>query len=391
MVRYVVIGDGIAGATAAETLRKNSEESEIIVFTEETEPLYNRIMLKTYMKGRLPRQYTRMHDEKWYRKRDIELFLDTKISNINQDSKIVETSDGEEYSYDKLLIATGGSPKTYPLDKNYDNVNYMWTMEDAEKIKNDAETSEKAVVIGGGLLGIDLAVAYAENDCNVNYLIRGNSWWQRGLSKEGAEIIHRKLEEKGINIMTNTEAETFETSNSEVNSVKTNNGKELECDSVAIAIGQKPNSDIVDVEKGKFDMIKADEYLQTSNPDIYAAGNMVQYSSPIFGEATVNGSWDHSEAMGECAADNMTGEDRPFRFINTYGVGHFDVQFLAIGDRSGETVERKYSENEYRRLFFKDNRLVGAVLIGYTDKQEDIKKAIQDKESITDKNRFLSK
>ena len=388
-MKYVIIGDGTAGATAAEKIRKEDDEASIKVFTDESQALYNRIMLKTFMKGTLPAQYTQMHDENWYEKKDIDLHLETRIEEVKDEYNTVISEDGEEYSYDKLLVATGGSPREYPLDEDFENLHYMWTMKDAEEIKESAENSEKAVVIGGGLLGIDLAVAYAENDCETYYLIRGDRWWNRGISKKGAEIIHRKLEEKGVNVITETEASSFE-GEEKIEKVLTEN-KEFEVDAVAVAIGQTPNSEIVDVEKNEASMIKVDENLQTSDKDIFAAGNMVEYYSPVLEERTVKGSWDHSEAMGEYAADNMLGEDRPFNFINTYGVGHFDVQFLAIGDWTGEPVEKKYSEDEYRRLFFKNDRLVGAVMIGFTKGQEKIKDLIRDKEKIDDREALLDK
>ncbi len=390
-MEFVIIGDGIAGATAAETLRKEDEEASIKIFTDESEPLYNRIMLKTFMKGTLPVQYTKMHDQAWYEKRDIDLFLETKISEIKSEDNTVISEDGEEYSYDKLLLATGGSPREFPLDKGFENLHYMWTMKDAETIKKSAENSEEAVVIGGGLLGIDLAVAYAENNCETHYLIRDDNWWHRGLTKKGAEIIHRKLREKGVNIITNVEAVNFEAESDKITSVETDNGEFYSCDTVAVAIGQNPNSDIVDVKKDDSDCVMTDMFLQTSDNDIYAAGNLVNYHSPVLGKRAKKGSWDHSEAMGACAAENMLAYDEPFEFVNTYGVGHFDVQFLAIGDWTGDGVEIKYSEDEYRRLFFNDDKLVGAVMIGFTKGQEKIKKLIKSGNCFEDKQPLLEK
>lgn len=387
---YIIVGDGVAGATAAEKIREENEEASIKIFTDESEPLYNRIMLKSFMKNELPsKKFTRVHDEAWYEKRDIELHLETRISEVDTGDNAVISEGGERYSYDKLLIATGGSPRDYPLDDNFENLHYMWTMKDAEEIKESAEESESTVVIGGGLLGIDLAVAYAQHDCETYYLIRDDRWWHRGISEKGSEIIHRKLEEKGVNILTETEASEFVGEKS-IEKVMTED-EEFEVDAVAVAIGQTPNSEITEVDKNDASMIKVDETLQASDEDVYAAGNMVEYYSPVLEERTVKGSWDHSEAMGEYAADNMLGNDRPFDFVNTYGVGHFDVQFLAIGDWTGESVEKKYSEDEYRRLFFKDDHLTGAVMIGFTKGQEKIKNMIQDKEEVEDSEALLEK
>lgn len=391
--KYVIIGDGIAGAKAAETIRKNNGEADIKIFTDDSEPLYNRIMLKTYMKGSLPKQYTRVHDENWYDKRDIDLYLETRVEKVDKSRKVVQTESDDTHSYDKLLVATGGNPRKLPEDEGYDNVHYMWTMHNAEEIKEAAEESSNAVVIGGGLLGIDLAVAFASHDVETHYLIRGNNWWSRGLDKEGAEMIHEKMEELGINVVTETEVDELKSEDNNVEKVVGSNGEEYECDKVAVAIGQIPNSKIVDVEKNEYNMLKTDKLLQTSDSDIFAAGNMVEYESPVFEKKTVNGSWDHSEEMGETAGKNMLGEKTEFDYVNTYGVGHFKSQFLAIGDWSGEPVSRKYEDKEdhYRRLFFEDNRLVGAVMIGFTKGQEELKRMIQEKEKIEDREKLLDK
>lgn len=386
-MRYIIIGDGIAGASAAEKLREKDERADIKVLTDDSEPLYNRIMLKSYMKGSLPLQYTRVHDADWYDKRDIDLHLDEKVEDVDLENSIVHTV-REDYEYDKLLVASGGSPRRLPCDEDYDNVNYMWTMDDAKQVKQAAQDSEKSVIIGGGLLGIDFAVTYAENDSETYYLIRGENWWRRGLDKKGAEIIHQKLEEKGVKLVTETEVTNFETDQGEVVAAVTDSGERFECDSVAVAVGQEPNSDFINVEKNERGMIKTDKFLQTSNEDVYAAGNMVDFYSPVFERRMVNGSWDNSEAMGETAVDNMLGNQNKFDFVNTYGVGHFDVQFLAIGDWTGQTVSRKYNENGYRRLFFDGDRIIGAVMIGKTDGQKKIKEAIKNKKRL-DKDKFL--
>jgi NAD(P)H-nitrite reductase large subunit len=389
--KFLIIGDGNAGATAAQTIRKENEEAGVTVLTDESEPLYNRIMLKNYMKGTLPKQYTRVHDEDWYDSRNIDLKLETIVTNADSEEKVVETDSGEKISYEKLLVATGGSPRKLPFDRGCENVYYMWTMDDAERIKNAAEDSERAVVIGGGLLGIDLAVTYAENDAETYYLIRESNWWSRGLDGKGAEIIHRKLEEKGVNVVTETECVDFKIEGGEVTAVETESEETFKCDSVGVAIGQTPNSEFIGVEKTENGLIKTDEYMATSAEDVYAAGNMIEYYSPVFERRTINGSWDHSEEMGETAARNMLDQRDVFDYVNTYGVGHFQVQFLAIGDWAGEPVSRKYSEDEYRRLFFDGDRLVGAVMIGYTKGQEKVKKLIQEKKEFKDREKLLEK
>lgn len=394
--KYLIVGGGVAGATAAKQIRDLDEDAEVTILTDESEPLYNRIMLKTFMKGSLPLQYTRLHDKNWYNKRNINLELETRVIDVELEENKALTENNGSFEYDYLLVATGGSPRRLPQDPgNLDNLYYMWTMGDAERIKESAEDNDKAVVVGGGLLGIDLAVAYAENGCETDYLIRDDVWWSRGLEEKGAELIHDRLEEKGVNIVTNSEVSELEIEDDNIVEIVDNNGNIFDCDVLGVAIGQTPNSGFIDVEKNEIGMIKTDKFLQTSEETVFAAGNMIEYNSPVFDERTVKGSWDHSEEMGEAAGNNMVKQDKDeeleaFDYINTYGVGHFDVQFLAIGDWTGEdTVEKRYSDSEYRRLFFKDNRLVGCVMIGYTKGQEKVKTLIRSKEEFDNREKLL--
>ena len=199
------------------------------------------------------------------------------------------------------------------------------------------------------------------------------------------------MEEKGVNVVTETEIGEIQAEENEVEKLVSRSGQEFGCDVLAVAIGQTPNSKFIELEKNEAGMIETDSFLNTSEEDIFAAGNMVDYYSPVFEKRTVKGSWDHSEAMGEAAARNMMEMDEKFDYVNTYGVGHFDVQFLAIGDWNGKALSRKYSDEEYRRLFFKENRLVGAVMIGYTKGQEKIKELINEKEELSDREALLDK
>jgi len=395
-MEYLIIGGGAAGATAAKVVAEEDSDASVTVLTDESEPLYNRIMLKTFMKGSLPVQYTRLHDESWYEKRDISLELETRVVDVDFDSMEVVTGEGGVFGFDRLLVATGGSPRRLPEDDGFDNVYYMWTMDDAKRVKESAADADSAVVVGGGLLGIDLAIAYAENGCETYYLIRDDVWWSRGLESSGAEIIHDKLEDMGVNIVTNSMVDELRSEDGVVTSVVDSNGSVYSVDAVGVAIGQTPNSGFVDLEKSEGGLIMTDEFLETSVDGVFAAGNMVEYYSPVFEKRCVKGAWDHSEEMGERAGMNMVAKDeddiKAFDYINTYGVGHFDVQFLAIGDWTGEdTVERRYSDSEYRRLFFKDDRLVGCVMIGFTKGQEKVKDLIAGKKRFDDKESLLDK
>jgi NAD(P)H-nitrite reductase len=357
------VGNGIAGATAAEELAEQEPDSDITVVTDEDRPLYNRILLKSHTKGKLPLQTAQVHTRDWYQERDIDLHLETRIEDVLLDEKKAFSTDGEAFDYDRLLVATGGAPRRLPQDDGYDNLHYMWDWDDAAKIGEQAEKAEKAVVVGGGLLGIDLAVSFAEQGCDTRYLIRGDRWFRRGLGSDGAEMVHQALEDKGVEVLTNTEVAELDSENGHVETVVTDEGRRIETDEVGVAIGQTPNSAFIDVDKNEKDQIKANERLQTSDSDVFAAGDQVEYRSPIFGRTSF-GSWGHSEAMGRCAARNMIGdEERVFKHVNTYGVGHFDFAIESVG-QPGLDSEEIDADGEVVCLHSDAGILTGATAVG---------------------------
>jgi len=376
--KYLIIGDGVAGDSAAQAITEQNEEADVSILTADSEPLYNRITLKSYMKGKMPKKFTKIHQIDWYNNRGINLELNTRVVDVDTEDKTVRTEKGDIYGYERLLVATGGKKKYLPEDQGFNNFHYMWDWNDADRIKESAEENDKAVVIGGGLLGIDLAVIYAEHGFNVDYLIRGGHWWRKGMSKPGAKIIHQKLEDKGINLVNNCSVEEVVSENGEAKKVIGSNGESYSCDVVGVAIGRHSNSDFIDAEKTEEGCIKTDQFLETSEQDVLAAGDMVNYYSPMFEKRREGGTWDHSAAMGQRAGKNLAGDEDEFYFVPSYGVGHFDVQLLSLGENHGESVFRR-EEDRYMELSFEEDRLVGAVLIKDVSAEDEIEKAIEEK------------
>lgn len=190
MTHYVIIGDGISGSSAAETLREEDPEATITVITDEGEPLYNRILIKEHAKGKLPEAPISIHEEEWYEERDIELSLNTHVTSVDTDERIVHTYDSGEIEYDKLLVATGGTPTQLPVENSdADGVHHFWTFQDARGIREHAEQSDRGVIVGAGLLGIDFAAVCGAQGIEADYLMRGDRWWRYALSADGAEIM----------------------------------------------------------------------------------------------------------------------------------------------------------------------------------------------------------
>jgi NAD(P)H-nitrite reductase large subunit len=400
---FVIIGDGIAGSSAAETLREEAPDADITVLTDEGEPLYNRILIKEFAKGKLPEAPVSIHEEGWYEDRDIDLQLNTYVTAVDTDAREVHSHGGDTYEYDKLLVATGGTPSSlasFGVDNaDADGVHHFWTFEDARRIRSHAEEAEKGVVVGAGLLGIDFAAVCGAQGIDANYLMRGNRWWRYALSLEGAEIIHRGLRELGVEPVFDSGVVAFEVDDDgHVEAAVDPNGERYECDWAGVAIGLDFNVEFLegsglDADPGGIDV---DEYMRTNVEDVYAAGDITRFHDVVLGERTQNGSWGSAKEQGRVAAQTMMADIRgeapeAFQWVSSYSITHLEVPFLSFGHptQADEYVERRYSDHEWRRIALKDGNVIGGVLIGDLSPQRTLKQCIREERQVGDQTDVL--
>ena len=369
---YVIVGDGIAGSAAAETLAERTADASITVVTAEAEPLYNRILIKEYAKGTLEADAVRIHDPAWYDERNIDLRLDTRVETVDTTDSAIMTANGERLPYDDLLIATGGTPRSLPVENaDAEGVTTFWTIADAQRIRRKAEAAETGTIVGGGLLGIDYAAIAASRNVDAHYLIREDRWFSRAMSPVGAEIVHDALREMGVTPVFETMVEGFRTDeDGHVRATEADDGRIYDSDCVGVAIGTEPNTGLLeDTTITLEDGVVVDEYLQTEDPSVWAAGDVSRYYDRRLGQSVSNGSWGSAAAQGELAAKNMLadfGSAEVFEYVPSYTVSHFEFPLASFGHPTlGETYhERQYGDQEWRRLAFRDGKLVGGVLIG---------------------------
>jgi 3-phenylpropionate/trans-cinnamate dioxygenase ferredoxin reductase subunit len=392
---YVIIGDGVAGSSAAETLREEEPDADITVVTDEGEALYNRILIKEFAKGKLPEAPISIHDESWYADRDIDLELDTLVVDVDVDAHTIETHDGTVHEWDKLLIAAGGTPTQLPVENSdAEGVHHFWTFEDARSIKSHIEQADSSVVVGAGLLGIDLAAITAAQDVEGKYLMRGNCWWRYALSEQGAEIIHDALRERNVEPVFQSGVDHFEVDDDgRVTTAVDPNGDEYDADFVGIAIGLDFNTEILqDTPIETDDGIVVDEYMRTTHDDVFAAGDITEFHDLLLGERGQNGAWGSAKEQGSIAARNMVDYGaEPFEWVSSYSITHFDFPFLSFGHPTlgDDEAEAKYSDTEWRRLAFKDGRIVGGVLIGDLSPQTKYKQLMRERRRVADQKDVL--
>jgi len=393
---YLIVGDGIAGSSAAETLREEDPEADVTVVTDEGEALYNRILIKEFAKGKLPEAPISIHEPEWYDERDIDLRLNTYVTDVDADAHEVHTHEGDTLDYDKLLIATGGTPAQLPVENSdAEGVHHFWTFQDARKIREHAAEADTGIVVGAGLLGIDLAAVCGAQDIDAHYLMRGDRWWRYALSSDGAEIIHDALEELGVTPVFDSGVDHFEVDDDgHVTGAVDPNGEHYDGEFVGAAIGLDFNTEWLagtDVECD--DGVVVDEYMQTGVEDVYAAGDITQFYDVIVGTRTQNGAWGSAKEQGAVAAENMAAdaEKTEFRWVPSYSITHFDFPFLSFGHPTlGEdTAERSYGEGEWRSLTFYEGQLVGGVLIGDLSQQSTYKQLIREQRQVADQTDVL--
>jgi len=386
---YVIIGDGIAGSAAADHLSAETTNAAITVLTDESKPLYNRVLLKQFAKGDIPEETIEIHDRAWYDDRDIDLRLDTRVSGIDTGSRTIRTGDGERIDYDYLLIATGSTPRQFPVpNADAEGVTSFWTHRDAKRIRSRASEAETGTIIGAGLLGIDYAAVASSQGVEAHYLIREDHWLPRAMSPDGAEIVHEALREQGITPVCNTTVDRFETdARGHVSATITRDGRTYDSEFVGVAIGVETNTAFLDdTPIATDDGVVVDEYLRTDNARIYAAGDVARYPEDRFDRSVRNGSWNSAQAQGQRAAANMlaSGRGDPFSFVPSYTVSHFQFPLASFGHPGlGEVYrERRYGPREWRRLAFRDGRLVGGMLVGDLAPMQPLKKLIASGERV---------
>ncbi|WP_135363635.1 NAD(P)/FAD-dependent oxidoreductase [Halosimplex halophilum] len=397
---HVIIGDGIAGSSAAETIREEDPDADITVITDEGEALYNRILIKEFAKGKLPEAPISIHEPEWYEERDIDLQLNTHVTTVDTENNEIRTHEGTVYEYDKLLVATGGTPASlasFGIDNaDADGIDHFWTFQDARSIKENVEAADQGIIVGAGLLGIDLAAICGAQELEANYLMRGECWWRYALDEEGAEILHEAMRERGVTPVFNSGVDEFETDDDgRVQAAVDPNGERFEGDWAGVAIGLNFNTEFLQdtpVETNDNGVV-VDEYLRTNVDDVYAAGDLTWFYDTILGEMGQNGSWGSAKEQGSIAAKNMikdleaggeTDDPEEFRWVSSYSITHFDFPFLSFGHptEGDDGAARKYSDTEWRRLAFKDGKIVGGVLIGDLSQQSKFKKLMREEREV---------
>ncbi len=343
MEHIVIIGNGIAGITAARHIRKRSDH-KITVISGETDHFFSRTALMYIYMGHMKYEHTKPYEDWFWEKNRIALKR-AWVKSVDFSRKELAFESGEKMTFDKLVLATGSKSNKFGWSgQHLEGVQGLYSFQDLELMEEKTKNVKNAVVVGGGLIGIEMAEMLHSRGIHVTFLIRENNFWDAVLPKEEAEMIDRHILEHGVDLRLGAELdEILGDGTGKVKAVRTKDGEEIDCQFVGLTVGVSPNVDFLretdlKIEKG----IVVDENLQTNQPDVYAIGDCAQLANPPAGRRPIEAVWYVGRIMGETVARTLTGEKTaydPGIWFNS--AKFFDIEYQTYGAVSAQRGENE--------------------------------------------------
>jgi len=379
----VVAGGGIAGLSAAEAAKSAAPDATVtLVCLEETLPYY-RINLTRYLAGEIDGEDLAIHPEIWYLKRGIRVLTSAEVTAIDSGTQTVAIKGDRTLSYDRLVLATGAHPSVPAIDGAHRrHVVTLRTRRDAERILAHGKPESSCVVVGGGVLGLECAAALARRGVRVTVL-EGFDWLlPRQLNRPAGERLAAEVRALGIELVGGARINAFD-GDERVRSVLLENGRSIPAELVVVATGVRSNSylaRLAGLEVGGGVLV--DRYLRSSDPHIYAAGDIAEHQGVLYG------TWGPAQHQGTIAGLNAAGEENVcggFPRANSLKVLGTDLFSIGqVHPEDGSYLQVEDDGDKYRQFTFRDGRLVGAILLGDTALAPTVKRLIEGKESCAD-------
>lgn len=340
-MRVVIIGNGISGITAARHIRKNNAAAEIVVISSESKYFFSRTALMYIYMGHMQLEHTQPYESWFWEKNRIELIFD-HVEQVETSAKKLRLRSGESMAYDILIIASGSKSNFFGwTGQDLKGVQGLYSLQDLQNLEaltplgNSEKRVKRAVLVGGGLIGIELAEMLISRGIQVTFMIRESHFWGNILPKEESELVSRHIREHGVDLKFHTELkEIVGDENADVRSIITMNNEELECEFVGISAGVSPNIAFlkdsgIETARG----VLVDSYLRTNIPDVYSIGDCVQFRIAPPGRKTIEQVWYTGRMMGETLANTICGNAEKYEpgpWFNS--AKFFDIEYQTYGE-----------------------------------------------------------
>lgn len=391
-MRIIVLGNGISGIIVAKTLRELDQDVDIEVFTKEKYHYYPRPNLIDFLAERIPYERLFAFPEEWYTKQNIHVHLSQPVIKIFPGSQQIELSQGKKEKYDKLVIASGSFSFVPPFQgAEKKGIFTLWSLDDAYRILEYLENHPNVAVIGGGLLGLEMARALSTRGAQVKVVEFFDHLLPRQLDAEGASILQNRIERMGIKVRAGTATEAF-LGEEEVRGLRFKGGDEWDADMVLVAAGARP--DIVLAKDAGLDTdrgLVVNDCLQTSDPLIYGVGDIVQHNGKVYG--IIPASFDQARS----AASNVLGQEKkytgtiPSNTLKVMGIHLTSIGVVNPEEGMFEELRKAIPEEGiYKKIVLQDGIIVGAIWMGTTEGINQITRIITQKTNVDEwKNSIL--
>lgn len=368
---YVIVGNGPAGTNAIEEIRNIDQAGKIILIAQEANLPYSRITTPEYMTNEIEEQDIYIRSVDFYEKNQIETRLGHRVEQVLEQEKEVILENGERIPYDSLLLATGSRPFIPRwIDMEVEGVFSLWNKADSEEIKAYLPHVKNAVIIGGGLVGLQAARALNAYGLNVSVVEMANYLMPAQLDQAAGDMLLKALVNHGVQVFLGTEVKSLQVKDNKVDGVQTAD-QFLKAELVIVAIGVRPNLDFLTDSGVQIEMgIVVNEFMQSSVPTIYAAGDIAQATSILTGESTLSALWLAAVQQGKIAGGSMAGSKEVYpgshamNSIQLFGLPIISLGRIEGGPGVEEIILSQPSSGVYQKLILKDGCLAGLLFAG---------------------------
>ena len=378
---FLVLGNGAAGINAAKAIRERNKTCNIVMISNESVLSYNRPMLTKSMIAKFDANQIAIHDEAWYKENNITNILDKNVIDINTEEKVVTLEGDMKLKYDKCIYALGSESFIPPINGHEkEGVIAIRRISDTDKINKLLPQVKNAVVIGGGVLGLEAAWELCKAKCNVTVLELAPSLMSRQLDEKSGEFLGNIIKQAGIKLKLNVKIDSIE-GDASVTGVKLGDGEVIPADLVVMSCGVRANTSVasscgIEVNKA----VVVNEKMETNKEDIYACGDCAEFENINYAI------WPQAVEMGKVAGANAAGDSLTYETVSAgLNFNGMNTSLFAIGD-NGKNPNKKYKTVEfvddqkqtYEKYYFVNNRLSGVILIGDTSKLAEMTTAVEE-------------
>ena len=374
---YVIIGNSVAAVGAVEGIRSVDGEGKVSIFSKEPYPAYSRPLISYYLSGKVTPEKMYYRDSDYYGRMKVEAHLGTEVHALRLEEKMVELPSGEKVQYDRLLIATGGKPISPPIPgKEYSGVSTFLTWDDVKELGKELFPGIKVVVIGAGLIGLKATEALVKREALVTVAELSSRILSAILDEDSAQIVQNHLEEQGVKFQLNNTVAEILGEGGKVTGVRLQNGEEFDCDRVILAIGVRPNLDLVrDTEIKLNQGIVVNPQMATNVAGVYAAGDVSEGYDKIYQEHRVLPILPNAYKQGFNAGVSMAGGSSEYLSgFAMNAIGFFDLPMLTAGiikpssPDFQEYIQQDYAKRSYKKVVLRAGKLVGYIALNTVDR-----------------------